>query len=41
MARKRGRIPRSRSRKIFTNGAMRVHGKNFIDRVVMRGGIRL
>lgn len=32
---------RGRSRKIFTRGAQRVHGKNGLHHVVLRGGVRL
>lgn len=38
---KRGlRLPRKKSKKIFTKGAERVHPKNNVTRI-MRGGIRL
>lgn len=36
----RKRQSRSRSRKQFRRGAMRVHGKN-LPRTTLRGGIRL
>lgn len=39
--RKRGKIPSGVSRKVFRNGAMRVHPKNGIGSAPMRGGIRL
>lgn len=38
---KRGKMGRSYSRKVFTRGAQRVHPKNGLGSVVMRGGIRL
>ncbi len=38
---KRRRLQKRRSRKIFTKGAQRVHPKNGMNGVVMRGGIRL
>lgn len=41
MPRKRARIPRKKSRKSFTKGALRVHRKNAVQGTVMRGGIRL
>lgn len=41
MARRRGRIGRRRSRRIFRRGAARVHRKNGLQGAVMRGGIRL
>ncbi len=39
MARRR-RIPKKKSRRSFTKGALRVHKKNTQDRI-MRGGYRL
>lgn len=38
---KRMRIRRKFSKKLFTRGAERVHRKNGLVNVVMRGGIRL
>lgn len=38
---KRKRIPRRASRRSFTRNALRVHRKNGLHDVVMRGGIRL
>lgn len=40
MAFRRKKIPRRKSRKSFTKGALRVHKKNSSARV-MRGGIRI
>ncbi len=39
MAFRRNKIPKRKSRKSFTKGALRVHKKN--TRGVMRGGIRI
>ncbi len=38
---KRQSMGKSHSRKVFTKGALRVHPKNGLRSVVMRGGIRL
>lgn len=38
---KRGRMGRRSSKRTFTNGAQRVHGKNSMQGRPMRGGIRL
>lgn len=39
---RRGRMARGHSRKVFTRGAQRVHGKNAVTTAgPMRGGIRL
>lgn len=38
---RRHSIGRRSSRRSFTSGAMRVHPKNAMNGVVMRGGIRL
>ncbi len=41
MARRRQKMKKSYSKKVFTKGAQRVHGKNMMNALVMRGGIRL
>jgi hypothetical protein len=41
MARRRKRMSRKRSRKVFTRGAQRVHPRNGLSGRPMRGGIRL
>lgn len=38
---RRKRIPRSHSRKVFTRGALRMHPRNAMENYLMRGGIRL
>lgn len=38
---KRAKMSRQHSGKVFTRGAQRVHPKNAMNAVVMRGGIRL
>jgi len=38
---KRMKVSNSRSRRDFTKNAQRVHPKNGVNRVTMRGGIRL
>lgn len=38
---RRSKIPRRRSKKVFTRGAQRVHPKNVSVARPMRGGIRL
>lgn len=39
--RKRVKLSRRVSRKVFRKGAKRIHRKNVLGRPVMRGGIRL
>ncbi len=41
MAFRRKKIPRGKSRRSFTKGALRVHKKNGSKGRVMRGGYRL
>lgn len=41
MSRRRSRIPMHHSRKLFRRGAQRIHPKNGLPGVPMRGGIRL
>ena len=41
MAKKRKRINKSWSGKVFTRGAQRVHPRNGLRSFLMRGGIRL
>lgn len=38
---RRHKIGRRRSRRSFSRGATRIHKKNLMSGVVMRGGIRL
>jgi len=38
---RRGSMSRHRSKKMFKRGAKRVHSKNLISTMFMRGGIRL
>lgn len=38
---KRRKMSSKSSKKIFTKGASKVHGKNTLGSAVMRGGIRL
>lgn len=38
---KRFKMKRRKSRRVFTRTAQRVHKKNGLQNVVMRGGIRL
>lgn len=37
----RYKMNNGKSKKVFTRGALRVHPKNALHEVVMRGGIRL
>lgn len=39
--RKRHKMGRHHSRKVFSRGAQRIHGKNMYGTAPMRGGIRL
>lgn len=39
--RKRSRMPRRNSRRVFTAGAQRIHPRNATTSRPMRGGIRL